>query len=76
VSVGAGLVTVLFVFAINIAGEEPPVKLRTLVPGTARRHHGAVRGRPGIGPALPNLRAVSDLVQPDRFAKVLWKTAA
>jgi uncharacterized MnhB-related membrane protein len=31
-SVGAGLVTVLFVFAINIAGEEPPVALRALVP--------------------------------------------
>ena len=29
---GAGLVTVLFVFAINIAGEEPPVALRSLVP--------------------------------------------
>ena len=30
-SVGAGLVTVLFVFAINIAGEEP-VEIRHLVP--------------------------------------------
>ena len=23
--------------------------------------------------ALPNLRAASDVVQPDRFAKVLWE---
>lgn len=30
-SVGAGLVTVLFVFAINIAGDEP-VEIRTLIP--------------------------------------------
>ena len=30
-SVGAGLVTVLFVFAINIAGEEP-VEIRSLIP--------------------------------------------
>ncbi|MCL4559046.1 MAG: hypothetical protein M1281_00315 [Chloroflexi bacterium] len=30
-SVGAGLVTVLFVFAINVAGEEP-IKLKPLVP--------------------------------------------
>lgn len=30
-SVGAGLVTVLFVFAINIAGEEP-VQVRSLIP--------------------------------------------
>ena len=33
-SVGAGLVTVLFVFAINIAGEEPPVPERRLPAGT------------------------------------------
>ncbi len=30
-SVGAGLVTVLFVFAINIAGDEP-IKLRSIIP--------------------------------------------
>ncbi len=30
-SVGAGLVTVLFVFAINIAGDEP-IKLRAIPP--------------------------------------------
>lgn len=32
-SVGAGLVTVLFVFAINIAGETP-IPLRTIIPRT------------------------------------------
>ena len=33
-SVGAGLVTVLFVFAINIAGEDTP-SVRSLVPAPA-----------------------------------------
>jgi uncharacterized MnhB-related membrane protein len=72
-SVGAGLVTVLFVFAINIAGEEPPVTLRSLVP--APLAWAAALGAVALGGwmALPNLRAASAAVQPDRFAKVLWE---
>jgi uncharacterized MnhB-related membrane protein len=72
-SVGAGLVTVLFVFAINIAGEEPPVRLRSLVPAPIA--WGAALGAIALGAwlALPHLRAESGLVQPDRFATVLWE---
>ncbi len=72
-SVGAGLVTVLFVFAINIAGEEPPVGLRPLVPVPVAV--AAVLCAVGLGAAfaLPHLRAASDAVQPDRFATVLWE---
>jgi uncharacterized MnhB-related membrane protein len=72
-SVGAGLVTVLFVFAINIAGEEPPVALRSLVPTPLAVI--AALSAVGLGAvmALPNLRVESAVVQPDRFAKVLWE---
>jgi uncharacterized MnhB-related membrane protein len=72
-SVGAGLVTVLFVFAINIAGEEPPVRLRSLVPAPLACI--AVFCAVGLAAAtaLPNLRTESVLVQADRFATVLWE---
>ncbi|HEY3380828.1 MAG TPA: hydrogenase subunit MbhD domain-containing protein [Vicinamibacterales bacterium] len=72
-SVGAGLVTVLFVFAINIAGEEPPVTLRSLVPAPLAWI--AALGAVALGAwmAIPNLRAEAGLVQPDRFATVLWE---
>ena len=72
-SVGAGLVTVLFVFAINIAGEEPSVKLTALVPMPLAVVVALCAIGLGAAMALPNLRAVSDVVQPDRFAKVLWE---
>jgi uncharacterized MnhB-related membrane protein len=72
-SVGAGLVTVLFVFAINIAGEEPPVTLRSLVP-TPVAWAGALAAI-GLGGwmALPNLRAEAGIAQTETFAKVLWE---
>ncbi len=72
-SVGAGLVTVLFVFAINIAGDEPPVALRSLVPSPLAVL--AVVCAVGLGAVmvLPTLRPASALVQADRFATVLWE---
>jgi uncharacterized MnhB-related membrane protein len=72
-SVGAGLVTVLFVFAINIAGEEPPVALRSLVPAPLAWIAALCAVGLGAAMALPTLRAESALLQPDRFAKVLWE---
>jgi uncharacterized MnhB-related membrane protein len=71
-SVGAGLVTVLFVFAINIAGEEPPVRLRSLVPAPVAVVVALCAVGLGAIMALPNLRAAADVVQTDRFATVLW----
>ena len=72
-SVGAGLVTVLFVFAINIAGEEPPVAVRSLVPTPLTVVVALCAVGLGAAMALPNLRAESATVQPERFAKVLWE---
>jgi uncharacterized MnhB-related membrane protein len=72
-SVGAGLVTVLFVFAINIAGEEPPVAVRSLVPAPLAAVVALCAIGLGAAMALPNLRVESAVVQPDRFAKVLWE---
>ena len=72
-SVGAGLVTVLFVFAINIAGEEPPGKLRSLVPAPVAVVVALCAVGLGAFMALPNLRSVSGIIQPERFAKVLWE---
>jgi NADH:ubiquinone oxidoreductase subunit 6 (subunit J) len=73
-SVGAGLVTVLFVFAINIAGEEPPVALRSLVPGPLAVVATLCAVGLGAAMALPTLRTESTTLQPDRFAKVLWES--
>jgi uncharacterized MnhB-related membrane protein len=72
-SVGAGLVTVLFVFAINIAGEEPPVALRSLVPWPLAAL--AVLWPVGLAAVmvLPTLRTAPALVRVDRFATVLWE---
>jgi uncharacterized MnhB-related membrane protein len=75
-SVGAGLVTVLFVFAINIAGEEPPVRLRALVPEPLAWILALCAIGLGAAMALPNLRTESAIVQPDRFARVLWENRA
>jgi hypothetical protein len=49
------------------------VKLRALVPLPVAVV--VALGAVGLGAAmaLPNLRAVSEVVQPDRFAKVLWE---
>ena len=72
-SVGAGLVTVLFVFAINIAGEEPPVALRSLVP----RPLAALGVLCAVGLAatmvLPALRTPAAPGQAVHFPTVLWE---
>ena len=72
-SVGAGLVTILFVFAINIAGEEPPVTLRSLVPAPLAWIVALCAVGLGAAMALPNLRVESSLLQADKFATVLWE---
>jgi uncharacterized MnhB-related membrane protein len=72
-SVGAGLVTVLFVFAINIAGEEPPVSLRSLVPAPLAWAAALAAVALGAWFALPHLRPEAALVQTERFATVLWE---
>jgi uncharacterized MnhB-related membrane protein len=71
-SVGAGLVTVLFVYAINIAGEELP-DLRSLVP--APLAWAVALGAIGLGAAmtLPGLREPAPLVPVLPFATVLWE---
>jgi uncharacterized MnhB-related membrane protein len=72
-SVGAGLVTVLFVFAINIAGEEPPVALRSLVP----KPLAALGVLCAVGLAammvLPTLRTPAVPGQAVHFPTVLWE---
>jgi uncharacterized MnhB-related membrane protein len=72
-SVGAGLVTVLFVFAINIAGEEPPVALRSLVPWPLAAL--AVLWPIGLAAVmvLPALRTAPAVVRAESFATVLWE---
>jgi uncharacterized MnhB-related membrane protein len=71
-SVGAGLVTVLFVFAINIAGEEPPVTLRSLVPAPVAWI--LALGAIGLGAAMAlPLRPEAPAGQGETFATVLWQ---
>ncbi len=70
---GAGRVTVLFVFAINLAGEEPPVTLRPLVPAPLAWAAALAAVALGAWIALPHLRAEAALAQPERFATVLWE---
>jgi uncharacterized MnhB-related membrane protein len=71
-SVGAGLVTVLFVFAINIAGEEPS-ELRPLVPKAVAWI--AALGAVALGAymAIPGLREPAAAAQRIPFATVLWE---
>jgi uncharacterized MnhB-related membrane protein len=71
-SVGAGLVTVLFVFAINIAGEDTP-SLRALVPAPVA--WAAAIAAIGIGGwmAVPTLGGGAGIVQTTPFAHVLWE---
>jgi uncharacterized MnhB-related membrane protein len=71
-SVGAGLVTVLFVFAINIAGEDTP-SLRSLVPEPLAWL--AVAGAVALGAwmAVPVLTAPATGLQSAAFATVLWE---
>ncbi len=71
-SVGAGLVTVLFVFAINIAGEDTP-SLRSLVPAPLAWLV-AIGGAVLAGwMALPVLSAPATGPQGTAFSKVLWE---
>jgi uncharacterized MnhB-related membrane protein len=72
-SVGAGLVTVLFVFAINIAGEEPPVTLGSLVPAPLAWLAALSAVALGAWMALPHLRPDQAPLQTERFATVLWE---
>jgi uncharacterized MnhB-related membrane protein len=72
-SVGAGLVTVLFVFAINIAGEEPSPALRSLVPAPVAWGVALCAVGLGAAMALPHLRTVSTIVQSEPFATVIWE---
>jgi uncharacterized MnhB-related membrane protein len=72
-SVGAGLVTVLFVFAINIAGEEPPVTLRPLVPAPVAWILALSAIGLGAAMVLPHLRTEAAPVQGGTFATVLWQ---
>ena len=54
-SVGAGLVTVLFVFAINIIGDEAPVRMPAIPPGNlARPGHQALESSSSQMPAQDN----------------------
>jgi uncharacterized MnhB-related membrane protein len=71
-SVGAGLVTVLFVFAINIAGEDTP-SLRALVP--APLAWVVAVGLVGLGAwmGLPALSAPASGPQSATFPTVLWE---
>jgi uncharacterized MnhB-related membrane protein len=71
-SVGAGLVTVLFVFAINIAGEDMP-SLRSLVPAPLAWI--VALGAIGLGTwmALPVLGGPLTVPETVPFATVLWE---
>ncbi|RPJ64523.1 MAG: DUF4040 domain-containing protein [Acidobacteria bacterium] len=75
-SVGAGLVTVLFVFAINIAGEEPSVELKALVPWPLA--WAAALGAIALGAwmAIPGLRPEATLLETVPFARVVWENRA
>ena len=71
-SVGAGLVTVLFVFAINIAGEDTP-SLKSLVPRPLAWVAAAAAVALGAWMAMPVLGAPASGPQMAPFATVLWE---
>lgn len=72
-SVGAGLVTVLFVFAINIAGEEPPVALRSLVPRPLAALGVLCAVALAATMVLPTLRTPAAPGPAVRFPVVIWE---
>jgi uncharacterized MnhB-related membrane protein len=72
-SVGAGLVTVLFVFAINIAGEEPGVALRSLVPWPLAALGVLCAAALAATMVLPALRAPAAVTGTEGFPVVLWE---
>jgi len=71
-SVGAGLVTVLFVYAINIAGEEL-VDLRSLIPAPLAWLVALGAIAMGGWMTLPGLRQPAPLTETLPFATVLWE---
>jgi uncharacterized MnhB-related membrane protein len=71
-SVGAGLVTVLFVFAINIAGEDIP-SVRALVPAPLAWIVAIAAIGLGGWMALPALAVPAAGPQTTAFATVLWE---
>jgi uncharacterized MnhB-related membrane protein len=71
-SVGAGLVTVLFVFAINIAGDDTP-SLHSLVPAPLAWVIAIGTIALGGWMALPALTAPARGLQAAPFATVLWE---
>ncbi len=71
-SVGAGLVTVLFVFAINIAGEDTP-SLRALVPAPLAWAVAIGALALGAWMAVPALGQSASGAQATPFATVLWE---
>lgn len=71
-SVGAGLVTVLFVFAINIAGEDTP-SLRSLVPAPLAWVVALGAVALGAWMAVPALGQPASEPQTTAFATVLWE---
>ncbi len=72
-SVGAGLVTVLFVFAINIAGDEP-VGARALVPRPLAWAALALAGGLLAWFIVPGVREVVGAPDGSRFSAVLWES--
>jgi uncharacterized MnhB-related membrane protein len=72
-SVGAGLVTVLFVFAINITGEEPPV-LTGVIPRPLSWGLVIVAAGMMVYMNLPAINRVIPIVQETNFATTLWET--
>ncbi len=74
-SVGAGLVTVLFVFAINIAGDQP-LPSRPLVPRPLAWTALALAAVLLAWFVVPGVREVVAPPDGSRFAVVLWETRA
>lgn len=70
-SVGAGLVTVLFVFAINMAGDEP-MPARPMMPRPLAWLVVAAAVALLAWFSVPGLRGVVPAVARQRFATVLW----
>jgi uncharacterized MnhB-related membrane protein len=70
-SVGAGLVTILFVFAINIAGEEA-VSVKALLPRPLAWGLIALTVVLLGWLCLPSLTGVLPVIQVSKFAEVMW----
>jgi uncharacterized MnhB-related membrane protein len=71
-SVGAGLVTVLFVFAINITGEEPPA-LTGSIPRALSWGLVIVAAGLMVYMNLPAINRVIPVMQEADFATTLWQ---